>query len=207
MTVLSDTIMRRVRGHGHGAWVFSAKDFLDLGNRAAVDQSLSRLYKAGTLRRLGHGLYDWPRISKALGRPAPVDIDAAITAIARRDNIRVMPDGLTAAHRLGLTNAVPAKSVYWTDGSTRSMLVGGRTIHFKHVRPGMIRWANHAAAPVVSAMMWLGPSLSADSRILGKLSQRLPKAVIQDLTDGMSTLPAWATPIARQITSPQRMAS
>jgi hypothetical protein len=29
-----------------------------------------------------------------------------------------MPDGLTAAHRLGLTHAVPAKVVYWTDGST-----------------------------------------------------------------------------------------
>ena len=207
MTVLSDTIMKRVRGHGRGSWVFSAKDFLDLGNRAGVDQSLSRLYKAKTLRRLGHGLYDWPRMSQALGRPAPVDISAAVAAIARRDNIRVMPDGLTAAHRLGLTNAVPAKAAYWTDGSTRSISVGGRTIHLKHVRPGMIRWANHAAAPVVSAMMWLGPSLSADSHMLDRLSQRLPKAVIKDLVDGMSTLPAWATPIAREITSQHRLAS
>jgi hypothetical protein len=207
MTVLSDTIMKRVRGHGHGSWVFGAKDFLDLGNRAAVDQSLSRLYKASTLRRLGHGLYDWPRMSQVLGRPAPVDIDAAVAAIARRDNIRVMPDGLTAAHRLGLTNAVPAKVVYWTDGSTRSIPVGGRTIHLKHVRPGMIRWADHAAAPVVSAMMWFGPSLSADSHMASRLSQRLPKAVKQDLAAGISTLPAWATSIAREISTPQRMAS
>ncbi len=207
MAVLSDNIMKRIRGHGRGTWVFNAKDFLDLGNRAAVDQSLSRLYRDGTLRRVGRGLYDWPRFSQVLGRPAPVDLDAAVAAIARRDNIRVMPDGLTAAHRLGLTNAVPAKVVYWTDGSTRAIPVGDRTIHLKHVRPGLIRWAHHAAAPVVSAMMWLGPSLAADSGMLNRLSQRLPIAVIQDLIDGMSTLPAWATPIARELTTPHRLAS
>ena len=31
----------------------------------------------------GRGLYDWPRFSRVLGRPAPVDIDAAVAAIAR----------------------------------------------------------------------------------------------------------------------------
>ena len=207
MTVLSSNIMKRTRGHGRGSWVFSAKDFLDLGNRAAVDQSLSRLYRGGTLRRVGRGLYDWPRISPVLGRPAPVDLDAAVAAIVRRDNIRVMPDGLTAAHRLGLTNAVPAKAVYWTDGSTRTISVGDRTIYLKHVRPGLIRWAQHAAAPIVSAMMWLGPSLAADSSMLTRLSQRLPSAVIQDLADGLSTLPAWAAPIVHEITASHHIAS
>ncbi len=201
--------MKRIRGHGHGhgLWVFSAKDFLDLGNRAAVDQSLSRLHRDGTVRRVGRGLYDWPRFSQVLGRPAPMDLDAAVAAIARRDNLRVMPDGLTAAHRLGLTNAVPAKVLYWTDGSTRAILVGERTIHLKHVRPGLIRWADHAAAAVVSAMMWLGPSLATDSRLLGRLSQRLSMAVKQDLADGRSTLPAWATPITRELTAQPPMVS
>ncbi len=193
--------MKRIRSHGRGSWVFSAKDFLDLGNRAAVDQSLSRLYRDGTLRRVGRGLYDWPRFSQVLGRPAPMDLDAAVAAIARRDNLRVMPDGLTAAHRLGLTNAVPAKVLYWTDGSTRAIPVGNRTIHLKHVRPGLICWADHAAAALVSAMMWLGPSLATDRRLLDRLSQRLPMAVKQDLANGMSTLPAWATPIARELTT------
>jgi len=113
--------------------------------------------------------------------------------------INIMPDGLTAAHRLGLTNAVPAKVVYLTDGSTRNIPVGDRTIHLKHVRPGLIRWAYHSAVPVVSAMIWLGPSLTADSSMLDRLSQRLPVAVIKDLADGLSTLPAWALPIANKI--------
>ena len=109
MTRMADKIMKKVSAHGRGKWVCTPKDFLDLGSRVAVDQALYRLVKAGQLRRVGHGLYDRPRFSEVLKRPAPVDLDAAVAALARRDGVRIMPDGLVAANRLGLTNAVPAK--------------------------------------------------------------------------------------------------
>jgi Family of unknown function (DUF6088) len=75
--------MRRVRAHGRGKWVCTPKDFLDLGNRAAVDQALSRLVKDGLLRRIGRGLYDFPRTSSVLNRPAPPNVDAAVDALVR----------------------------------------------------------------------------------------------------------------------------
>ena len=46
MDDLKGKILARVRGRGRGV-VYVSKDFLDLGNRAAVDQALSRLVKAG----------------------------------------------------------------------------------------------------------------------------------------------------------------
>ena len=75
------------------------------------------------------------------------------------------------------------------------------------IRPGLIRWADHAAAAVVSALMWLGPLLATDSRLLDRLRQRLPLSVKQDLVDGISTLLAWAAPIARALTAQPRLAS
>ncbi|MDE0436651.1 MAG: DUF6088 family protein, partial [Bryobacterales bacterium] len=72
MSGVADAIMRRVSAHGRGRWVCTPKDFLDLGSREAVDQALSRLVRAGRLRRAGRGLYDLPRISAVLNRPAPV---------------------------------------------------------------------------------------------------------------------------------------
>ena len=111
--------MERVSEHDGATSLCTPKDFLDVASRQAVDQALSRLVKAGRLRRVGHGLYHLPRISGVLKRPAPVDLDAAIKAIARRDGVRIMPDGLVAANQLGLTNAVPAKPCYVTDGPTR----------------------------------------------------------------------------------------
>ena len=58
MIGIANRIMQRVSAHDSGTWVCTPKDFLDLGSRAAVDQALSRLVKAGRLRRVGHGLYD-----------------------------------------------------------------------------------------------------------------------------------------------------
>ena len=126
--------MKRVSAYGRGRWVCTPKDFLDLGSREAVDQALSRLVKACQLRRVGHGLYDMPRMSDVLKRPAPVNLDAAIAALARRDGVRIMPDGLAAANQLGLTNALPAKASYVTDGSSRTLKIDGRTVRFPAMR-------------------------------------------------------------------------
>ena len=83
MTPLAHKIMKRVSKRGRGKWVCTPKDFLGLGSREAVDQALSRLVKAGQLCRVGHGLYDMPRMSDVLKRPAPVDWDAASSAFVR----------------------------------------------------------------------------------------------------------------------------
>ena len=117
MSNLADKIMKRVRGHGRGNWVCRPKDFLDLGTRAAVDQALSRLAASGRLRRLARGLYDYPRVSRVLNRPVPPGVYAVAAAVAGR-RATIMPDGMAAANALGLTNAVPAKASFVTNGHT-----------------------------------------------------------------------------------------
>jgi len=121
MPSVADKIMKRISEQDSRNWVCTPKDFLDLGSREAIDQALSRLVKAGRLRRIGTGLYDTPRTSRMLKRTAPVDMDAAIAAIARRDAVRILPDGLAAANQLGLTTVVPAKVWFMTDGPSRTI--------------------------------------------------------------------------------------
>lgn len=201
MISVADRIMKRVSAHGRGQWVCIPKDFLDLGSREAVDQSLSRLVKAGRLRRVGHGLYDLPRMSKLLRRVAPVDLDAAVAAIARRDGLRMMPEGLLAANRLGLTNAVPAKATYVTDGHSRTLKIGGRTVRFRHAQPSVMRWAGKPSAPVAQALRWLGPDAAADRQVVLTLNRLLPGVVKRDLHNNIRDLPGWAMPMGRLITS------
>ena len=206
MTPMADKIMKRVSAHDSGSWVCTPKDFLDLGSREAVDQALSRLVKAGELRRVGHGLYDMPRFSSVLKRPAPVDLDAAIAALARRDGVRIMPDGLVAANQLRLTNAVPAKVCFVTDGHSRTVKIDGRTIQFRHAGPSVMQWTGRPAAPVVQALRWLGPTAAADTRVLSTLSRHLPDDVKRDLLQNSRDLPGWALPLARDITSDEAVA-
>ena len=66
MRDLKDRIIARIRARGRGE-VHVTKDFLDLGGRAAVDKALSRLVKVGTIRRIGRGLFDYPRTNPKLG--------------------------------------------------------------------------------------------------------------------------------------------
>lgn len=203
MTRMADKILKRVSAHGRGRWVCTPKDFLDLGSREAVDQALSRLVKASQLRRVGHGLYDMPRMSDVLKRPAPVDLDAAIAALARRDGVRIMPDGLAAANQLGLTNALPAKASYVTDGSSRTVKIDGRTVRFRHARPSVMQWAGKPSAPVVQALRWLGPEAAADAQVVSILNRHLPDEVKRDLFQNSRHLPGWALPLARSITAGQ----
>ena len=206
MSSVADRIMKRVAAHQSGRWVCSPRDFLDLGSREAVDQALLRLTRAGRLRRVGRGLYDMPRFSNVLKRAAPVDLDAAIAALARRDGIRIMPDGLVAANQLGLTNAVPAKVSLVTDGPSRTLNIGGRTVRLRHAGPSVMQWAGSPAAPVVQALRWLGPHAAADSRVVSTLSRDLPEHVKRDLVQNERNLPGWVLPLARSITNGQTTA-
>lgn len=203
MTGIADKIMQRVSIHDSGCWVCTPRDFLDLGSRQAVDQAISRLAKSGRLRRVGHGLYDVPRFSDVLNRPAPVHLDAAIAALARRDGVRIMPDGLLAANQLGLTDAVPAKVRYVTDGHSRTLKIAGRTVRFQHAGPRVMQWAGRPAAPVVQALRWLGPSAAADREIVSSLNRSLPDHVKFDLVHNSRDLPGWALPLARGIARDQ----
>ncbi len=207
MSSMADKVMKRVAAHHRGRWVCSPKDFLDLGSREAVDQTLLRLVKAGRLRRVGRGLYDMPRFSKVLKRAAPVDLEAAIAALARRDGIRIMPDGLVAANQLGLTNAVPAKVSFVTDGHSRTLKIGGRTVRFRHAGPSVMQWAGKPAAPVVQALRWLGPDAATDARVVSTLSRQLPEHVKRDLVQNERNLPGWVLPLARNITNSQAVAT
>lgn len=199
MNAIADKIMKRISSHDSESWVCTPKDFLDFGSREAVDQALSRLVKAGHLRRISRGLYDKPRFNHILQRIAPVNVESAVAAITRRDGIRVMPNGLVAANRLRLTNAVPAKAIYETDGRSRTIKIGERTVRFQHVSPRVMRWAGKPSAPVVQALRWLGKYAATDPRVLVALNNYLPDYVKHDLMQNRCYLPEWMLPLVQQI--------
>lgn len=202
MTGIADKIMKRVSKNKKG-WVCTPRDFADIGSRAAVDQALSRMVKAGRLRRIGRGLYDVPRISKAFKWSISADLDAAIAAIARRDGAKTLPDSLDSANLLGLTNAVAAKAIYETDGYSRTVIVDGMEVRFRHAPPSVMWWAGKPGALAVQALRWLGPYASKDPDVVPILRRRLPDYVKLDLLRNIRYLPTWMRSIVNKVTSDQ----
>jgi len=189
------------------AQVWTPVDFLDLGSRDAVDKALQRLVSGGRLRRLDRGLYDTPRINRLTKRPAVADYRHIVDALARRDQVRMLVDGLTAANDLGLTTAVPSKVVIHTDARRRAIQLNNLTIEFKRTAPSKLYWAGRPAMRIVQALHWLKDTLPADrDRILARLSSvladpRYGKGLRDDLRTGLPTLPAWMQDIVRELLS------
>jgi hypothetical protein len=186
--------------------VWTPADFLDLGSRSAVDKALQRLAKGGTIRRIDRGLYDQPRPSTITGELTAPDYRHVIDAIARRDQARMLIDGMTAANDLGLTDAVPARVVVHTDMRRRSIRLGKLTIAFKRTSPSRLYWAGRPAMRVVQALHWMKDIVRADTDkdALRRLRTVLndPKhgaAIRADLAHGLSTLPAWTQHVARNL--------
>lgn len=185
--------------------VWTPVDFLDLGRRDAVDKALQRMVHAGQLRRIDRGLYDLPRTNRLTKRPTVTDYRQIIDALARRDQVRMLVDGLTAANDLGLTTAVPAKVVVHTDTRRRSIKLDNLTIDFKRTAPSKLYWAGRPAMRIVQALHWLKDTFPADrDRVVSRLSSviadpRSGKVLRDDLRAGLATLPAWMQSLVREL--------
>src|SRR6202795_3970176 len=155
MQPMRDQIVARIERLGEGK-AFSAKDFLDIASRGTIDMALGSLTRSGTIRRIRRGLYDVPRVNEALGGKLSPDIDEAARAIARRQRWKIVPEGAWAANLLGLSLQVPAKITYLTDGPNNEVLIGRRSIHFKHARPKAMAGLEGKFALVVQALRYLG---------------------------------------------------
>jgi len=160
-------------GHGRG-WVFTPKDLVHLGDPRSVGMALTRLTRKGVIRQLARGLYDFPVEHPVLGRIAP-SADAIAKALAARDAVRLQPAGAYAANMLGLSDQVPTKVVFLTDGPSRRVQVGQREIVLQRTTP-----RNMATAGVARP----GPE------VLGLLSARGPDGGRLRGPDGRSAMPA-----------------
>ena len=168
---MKDRIRARIEDLGLGK-SFMAKDFLDIASRGSVDVALASLASTGKIRRIRRGLYDLPVVNPDLGGELSPDIDEAAQTIARCNRWKIIPAGPWAANLLGLSTQVPAKTVYLSDGPSKTISLGRRSIQFKHARPQSIAGGDGKSALVVQALRYLGKE-RVDDRALSVLRNSL----------------------------------
>ncbi|MEO7404496.1 MAG: DUF6088 family protein [Burkholderiales bacterium] len=177
--------------------VWVPADFASLGTRDVIDKTLQRMVASDRLRRIDRGLYDRPSINRLAKRATTPDYRAVLDALARRDQLRMLVDGMTAANDLGLTDAVPTRVTIHTDARRRSIHLANLVIEFKQTAPSRLYWADRPAMRVVQALHWLKDTLSTDrDRIRSRLVNVLQDpthgpSIGGDLLQGFSMLPAW----------------
>jgi len=196
MLSIEDKLLRAIEKRGPGS-CFTPRDFLHLGSPEATWQALARLHWKHAIRRLAHGLYDYPRNHPEIGPLSPSP-EAVALAIAERDGSRTQPSGAYAASLPRLTDQVPAKVEFLTNGPTRRVRIGTREIVLKNTVPRNMATAGRMSGTVIQALRHLGIAQITPAHI-ARLGERLNDAEKAQLREDSLHAPAWLRPILRQI--------
>ncbi len=196
---IDSKVISRINGHGRG-WVFTPKHFQDLGSRAAIDLALFRLKTAGTIRQLARGLYDFPAEDPTLGTVAPSS-DAIARALVVRDAIRLQPSGAYAASLLGLSEQVPSRVVFLTDGPARKVKLGKREIILQHTTPRNMAAAGRKSGILIQALRYLGKD-QMDDGVMAILRRQIEDHDRAGLRKDLIYAPGWIADILRPLTQP-----
>ena len=158
---------------------------------------MSRLAKRGVIDRIARGLYLYPEKHPVLGNLSPSP-EAISKAIASGDKVRLVPTGAYAANRLGLSEQVPAKITFLTDGLSRTVKVGKRTIELKRTTPRNLGPKRESTALLIQALRYLGEE-AIDSKTIRFLKSRLSPEDRTALLKDLSYAPEWMRKILKQI--------
>jgi hypothetical protein len=181
-------ILASIRGRGRGC-VFVPTDFLDLGSRESIDVALHSLTRKGTIRRLARGVYDYPTEHAVLGKLMP-SAERIAKALAGRDQNKIQPAGAYAANALGLSEQVPAKTVFLTDGSSRTVKVGPMTIQLRQTSARNMAAAGRLSGLLIQAFRVLGKDHITPER-MAHLKKTLPLEKRKLITKDIKLAPAW----------------
>jgi hypothetical protein len=167
--------------------VVSARHFVHLASRAAVDQALSRLARRGNLIRVTRGAYVAPVVGRFGSRPPSPE--KTVRSFAETRGETAVPHGAAAANALGLTTQVPTREVFITSGRSRQFRFGSRVVEMRHAPRWQLAFPERQAGTAVRALAWLGPAHARENVV--NLRKRMPKSEWRALTTARARFPTW----------------
>jgi hypothetical protein len=109
----------------------------------------------------------------------------------------VQPAGAYAANALGLSEQVPAKAVFLTDGPSRTVRIGPMTIQLRRTTPRNMA-AGRFSGLLLQALRELGKEHVTPER-REHLKRSLPAEKRRELLKDIRLAPAWMHPIFREL--------
>ena len=194
MERLTNTVLQHAQRQPEGEPVL-AKGLLRLGNRAAVDQALSRLVRRGALLRAGRGVYVLP-VESRFGRRAP-SVENTVQRVAAALGERIANSGAMAANALGLTTQVPVKRVFLTSGSNRVLTLGRERVELRHAPAWQLVLPVPRAGDAVRALAWLGRDKAGAAA--ADVRRRLSEYERRELGSVSAQMPGWLAGAAKAL--------
>lgn len=181
--------------------IFFPDAFTRMESSDTIRSALVRLCENNEIIRLAQGIYYYPVIDTkwGLGIMYP-SIDDIAQAIAEKDHCRIAPTGSSALNALGLSTQMQANTVYYTDGSPRTISIGcGRGLLFKRTTD-MKRFAyrDKIMQLIVAAMREIGNGKLKDSD-RNVVREQLKKVSKDNFYHDIALAPAWVQKELREL--------
>ena len=197
MQPIENKILSRIYGRGRG-WAFTKVDFVAEFGEVNIHQALSSLARTGKIRRVSHGVYDYPGHSELLGKTLSPAIDQIAQALARKFNWRIQPSGDAALNLLRLSTQVPGRWVYLTDGPSRQYVIGKHTLVFKTSALKDAGFKYRESGLVVQALKALGKD-RVDQSVVNTIRQELGAKTSARILQDTRAVTGWIYQIIKQV--------
>lgn len=185
---IENQILNKIKKAKKGT-LFFTENFINIGSPDAIRKALERLVKNQALERIAPGMYVRPEIDPYIGKVTP-NIETIAQAIAKRDGARIVPTGVYALNRLGLSTQVPMNIIYLTDGSARKINIDNRNIVFKRVSPKNVATVGEISGLVIQALRTIGKENVREYEII-KIQELLKKEKPTRLAHDIRLAPSW----------------
>ena len=197
MQPIENKILSRIYGRGRG-WAFTKVDFVADFGTVNIHQALSSLARAGKIRRVSRGVYDYPGHSDLLGKTLSPDIDQVAQALARKFSWRIQPTGDAALNLLGLSTQVPGRWVYLSDGPSRQYAIDKLTLAFRKSALKDAGFKYRESGLVVQALKALGKE-RVDQSVMKTIRERLRLKTYEHILKDTRAVTGWIHQIIKQV--------
>lgn len=188
-------ILYKIKRNKKGS-IFFAEDFFSYGDSHSINRALARLKEKEILVRLSFGIYLYPKKDDILGIIYP-SLDEVAKTIAKRDKARIIPTGVYALNKLGLSTQIPMNIIYLTDGSPRNIKIGKSTIKFKKTAPRILTAKGKISSLAIQALKEIGKDNISGEQI-SKILNALEKEKNENIEHDIKLAPAWIRDILKK---------
>jgi hypothetical protein len=99
---------------------------------------------------MGQGVYVVPIHDKLFGEVLP-SMEEIAASLAEKEHVKIMPTGQYALNKIGLSNHVPMKMVFLTNGTKKNIIIGKSSIVFQPTTTKKL-----AMVGSISSLLFLG---------------------------------------------------
>jgi predicted transcriptional regulator of viral defense system len=173
--------------------IFFADEFKKFGSEEVVRITLFRLCNKGLIVRISAGIYIYPKMSKLVGVVYP-SVEEVVKQIAKHEKSRIVPTGLYALNKIGLSTQVPMRFVFLTDGAAREMKIAGVKVKFQKTIAKNLSFKGKLTVLVVFALKEIGKN-NLQKNELQRINELLSHETKEIILHDSKLVPNWIAEI------------